>query len=73
MKLVSMRLPGAFVAGATFMAWRANFISPPSTAVENETLVWILAGGLLLVAIGLWEVVRSYQPTSNGSKVHVDG
>jgi hypothetical protein len=54
-----MRLPGAFIAGATFMAWRANVVSPAASAVEHEMLRWILFGGLALVGIGLWEVVRA--------------
>jgi hypothetical protein len=66
-KLISMRLPGAFVAGVTVMAWRANFISPPSTAVEDETLNWILVGGLLLIAIGIWELARSIKPTARAN------
>jgi len=56
-----MRMPGAFVAGSTLMAWRANYISPTSSMVEIEMLGWVFVGGLLLVAIGLWELVRRYQ------------
>lgn len=60
MKLISMRVPAAAVFGATLMAWRAYSISPSSTLVQGEMVGWMMIGALLLVAIVLWELVRSY-------------
>ena len=61
MNLLSMKLPIAFILGATLIAWRAYETTPEYSGVQVEMSLWVAVGSLLLAVGFFWELVRWYQ------------
>ena len=61
MNLSSMKLPIAFILGASLIAWRAYETAPEYSGVQVEMSLWVAVGSLLLAVGFFWELVRWYQ------------